>query len=153
SPARKRAHACGSLSQLSRHAPARLARDVLLGLLPSRVAPTPARGGPRDPGPGGSGAARSGAAEAGGGLAMKPRAVLILALALGLLATSLAAEAQQAGKTFRLGLLATNRPTERPPGGPALSRWTGTPGSGETIVAALIELGYVEGRNIVIERR
>jgi putative ABC transport system substrate-binding protein len=81
------------------------------------------------------------------------RRTFVGTLGIAFLAAPLAVEAQPAGKTFRLGLLATNRPTESPPGGPALSRWTGTPGSGETIVAALIELGYVEGRNIVIERR
>lgn len=36
---------------------------------------------------------------------MKPRAVLILALALGLLAAPLVAEAQVAGKVYRLGIL------------------------------------------------
>src|SRR5262245_37979015 len=43
-----------------------------------------------------------------------------------------------------MGLLATTRPTGQPPAGP---------GSGETVVVALRELGYVEGRNIIIERR
>ena len=43
-----------------------------------------------------------------------------------------------------MGLLATSRPFGQPPAGP---------GSGETVVNALRDLGYVEGRNIVIERR
>ena len=43
-----------------------------------------------------------------------------------------------------MGLLATTRPTEQPRAGP---------GSGESVVVALRALGYVEGRNIVIERR
>jgi hypothetical protein len=37
---------------------------------------------------------------------MKPRAVLILALALGLLAAPLAVEGQQAGKVYHIGVLA-----------------------------------------------
>ena len=45
---------------------------------------------------------------------------------------------------FKVGLLATLRPVGQPPAGP---------GSGESMVDALKELGYVEGRNIIIERR
>src|SRR5262245_28583394 len=62
----------------------------------------------------------------------------------GLLGAPLVAEAQQAGKVFKLGLLGINPPSGQPPAGP---------GSGAPVVAALKELGYIEGRNIVIERR
>ena len=62
----------------------------------------------------------------------------------GLLTAPLAAESQPAGKMYKLGLLATLRPVGQPPAGP---------GSGESMVDALKKLGYVEGRNIVIERR
>lgn len=41
---------------------------------------------------------------------MKPRAVLILALTLALLAAPLAAEAQQAGKVPRIALVFANTP-------------------------------------------
>jgi putative ABC transport system substrate-binding protein len=63
---------------------------------------------------------------------------------LALFAAPLAVGAQPAGKIFKVGLLATLRPTGNPPAGP---------GSGESMVVALKELGYIEGRNIVIERR
>ena len=54
-----------------------------------------------------------------------------------LLATPLAAEALQAAKIFRIGYLATNR----------------TPHFQELFRKALRDLGYVEGRNVVIEDR
>jgi len=62
----------------------------------------------------------------------------------GIVAAPLVAEAQPTSKTFKVGLLATLRPSGNPPAGPA---------SGESMVVALKELGYIEGRNIVIERR
>jgi putative ABC transport system substrate-binding protein len=71
---------------------------------------------------------------------MKRRAVVILALTLGLLAVPLAAKAQQAGKVWRIGYLSG--------------------GSAETdknLLAAfqqgLAELGYFEGKGTLIERR
>ncbi len=67
-------------------------------------------------------------------------ATLVVTFALGLLAGPLAAEAQQAGKVYRVGWL---RFSPRPPTGP-------------THVAfrqKLHELGYVEGQNLVIEYR
>src|SRR5262245_53601297 len=81
--------------------------------------------------------------DAGHGNPFLARRQILAALLLSL-AAPLIAKAQPAGKTFRLGLLATNRPTGTPPAGA---------GSGETLVVALNELGYIEGRNIVIERR
>ncbi len=62
---------------------------------------------------------------------------LISVLTFGLLAASLPAEAQQAGKVYRVGWL---RFAPRPPTGP-------------THVAfrqKLRELGYVEGQNVVL---
>jgi len=59
-----------------------------------------------------------------------------------LLAAPLAAEAQQAGRIFRLGMLTQAAPV---PSDQRTSAFL-TP-------AALRELGYVEGRNLVIERR
>jgi len=64
-------------------------------------------------------------------------------LAGSLLAAALAAEAQQAGKVFRIGILANLRPSRSEPG------W----GLWEGFIQGLRELGYVEGRNITIEWR
>ena len=61
---------------------------------------------------------------------------LIVTFALGILLAPLAAEAQQAGKVYRIGVLGT---VDSPP-------W-------QTFRQALGELGYVEGRNVVIEWR
>ncbi len=65
---------------------------------------------------------------------------LISTLALGLLATPLPAEAQQAGKVYRIGYL-----------------FSGIAARDKSLLAAfqqgLRELGYLEGKNIVIEQR
>ena len=61
-------------------------------------------------------------------------------LALGLLAAPLAAEAQQAGKVWRVGFLGPGTPTSWAPGIDALR-------------LGLRDHGYVEGRNITIEYR
>src|SRR5262245_25788789 len=66
---------------------------------------------------------------------------VITALLLALAAPR-AAEAQQAGKVFRIGILGTVPLTE-----PAVARaWAG-------FFEELRQLGYAEGQNIVIERR
>src|SRR6058998_4116547 len=62
----------------------------------------------------------------------------VLAL-LALWAAPLAAEAQQAAKVARIGYLATNRAT--------------SPHLREAFLQGLRDLGYVEGRNVVIEYR
>ncbi len=67
---------------------------------------------------------------------------LIVSLALGLLAAPPAIEAQPPGKVFRIGYLANVPPTD-----PGASRlW-------DAFLQGLREFGYVEGQNIVIERR
>ncbi len=67
---------------------------------------------------------------------------LALAVALEVLTAPLAASAQQPAKVHRIGILGTVPPTT-----PEVARvW-------EALVKGLRELGYVEGQNIVIERR
>jgi len=61
---------------------------------------------------------------------------LLVTLALGLFAAPLATEAQQVGKVFRIGLLGN---VYTPPY--------------DAFRQGLRELGYVEGQNIIIERR
>ncbi len=73
---------------------------------------------------------------------MTGRTVLALTLTLGLLTGPLVADAQQPKKIFRIGYLGSVPPTT-----PEISRiWEG-------FRQGLRELGYVEGQNIVIERR
>src|SRR5437870_3589924 len=69
------------------------------------------------------------------------RAALTVVLALALLASPLAAEAQQAAKVARIGYLAT-APAE-----------AASPHLREAFLQGLRDLGYVEGRNLVIEYR
>ena len=64
---------------------------------------------------------------------------LILVLTLAALTVTLTADAQQAGKVFRIGILGTTAPTD-----PDFARiWN-------AFIQGLRELGYVEGRNITI---
>ncbi len=69
-------------------------------------------------------------------------AAMVLALVLALLATPLAAHAQQAQKVYRVGLLSTTRSTTA-----EASHLE------EAFQQGLRELGYVEGKNILIDRR
>ena len=70
------------------------------------------------------------------------RRAFLGALTGGFLAAPLAAEAQQAGKVWRIGVLAGSPPTT-----PEAARpW-------EALMLRLRELGYVEGQNLVVERR
>ena len=71
---------------------------------------------------------------------MNNRRKLVIALGAGLLAAPLAADAQPTGKVYRIGFIQTAAPNEM----------------GHLIKAldeGLRELGYVEGRNVVFERR
>src|SRR5712691_704703 len=68
------------------------------------------------------------------------RRVFISSLALGLLAGPLVADAQQAGKVARIGVLAQGSSTD-------------AQHIGEAFRQGLRDLGYVEGQNIVIEYR
>jgi putative ABC transport system substrate-binding protein len=74
----------------------------------------------------------------GGGLTIV-RAVLAVALAVGILALPLASEAQQATKVWRIGYLGYAYPTQ--------------PKDVEAFRQRLHDLGYVEGKNLVIESR
>ncbi len=76
---------------------------------------------------------------------MKPRAVLILALALALLATPLAAEAQKPDKLPHVGILGLG-PTPNPQ---ELAKSVAT----NPFWLSMRELGWVDGRNMVVERR
>src|SRR6266581_9681101 len=68
---------------------------------------------------------------------MDRRNTVLALLALG--AAPFAAEAQPAAKVARIGYLGTNRAT--------------APGMVDAFLQALRDLGYVEGRNLVIEYR
>jgi hypothetical protein len=71
---------------------------------------------------------------------MKPgRALLIVLLALGVLLTPLAAEAQPPGKVVRIGVLTLELASSTPPV--------------EAFRQGLREHGYVEGQNIALEFR
>jgi putative ABC transport system substrate-binding protein len=63
-------------------------------------------------------------------------------LTAGLLAAPLAAEAQQAGKVYRIGWLGITPPTPPPLRRPS-----------EAFVQGLRDRGFVEGQNVIIERR
>ena len=75
-------------------------------------------------------------------LPQMPRRAFLAIVAGGLLAAPLGAEAQLAGRVHRLGLLYPIAP------GPSEHRTAAV-----LIPAALRELGYVEGQNLVVERR
>src|SRR6185295_10563926 len=84
------------------------------------------------------GAARGGPGEAHGGPVMERRTFLVMASG-SLLAAPLAAEAQQANKIARIGWLSGNM--------------ANNPQLPEAFRQGLRDLGYVEGRNVVIEYR
>jgi len=69
------------------------------------------------------------------------RRKFLCGLTLGLLGVSLAAEAQETGKVYRIGAIAPGRPD---PGGETIFR---------AFRERLQELGYSDGRNLILERR
>ncbi len=71
---------------------------------------------------------------------MMNRRTFLCGLTLGTLAAPLAADGQQAGKVYRVGYLGTTPPTPQ-----TAPIW-------DVFLSRLRELGYVEGRNIVLER-
>ena len=68
------------------------------------------------------------------------RRAFISNVTLGLLAAPLAAEAQPAGRTYRIGFLGATSPS-------------GYASQVEAFREGLRDLGYVEGKNVVIEFR
>ncbi len=70
---------------------------------------------------------------------LKP-VTLVVTFALGLLAGSLHAEAQQAEKVYRIGILRSGSPSFYVP-------------QHEVVRQRLRELGYTEGKNLLIEYR
>jgi putative tryptophan/tyrosine transport system substrate-binding protein len=74
---------------------------------------------------------------------MAPAAALTVILTVALLAAPLAAEAQRAGRVYRVGFLI--------PGAPSVPSDRAT--LSLLIPAALRELGYVEGQSLLVERR
>jgi putative ABC transport system substrate-binding protein len=76
---------------------------------------------------------------------MKPREIaLSVILALGLLAAPLPSDGQQPAKVYRIGFLV---------GGPATPVSPTQARNREAVVEGLREHGYIEGQNLVIERR
>src|SRR5262249_45284000 len=113
-----------------------------------RPPPTAAARGPALPGPGRPGRPGGGerrAARAGGRTAMPAcsRRRLLVGLIAGVLSAPAAAGAQSAGRVFRVGLLSVvARPVPSDRATPSF-----------LVPEALRELGYVEGQNLVLERR
>ncbi len=75
------------------------------------------------------------------------RRAFIGVLTGGLLAAPLAAEGQQAGKVYRIGVLFEGTPSAAMAGPEPRSNLLGP------FLQGLRELGYVEGQNVAIERR
>ncbi len=72
---------------------------------------------------------------------------LIVLLALGLLATPLAAQAQPAGKVHRVGFISMAVPVAEMAGPNPAQPWV------RAFLQAMRERGYVEGQNFILERR
>ena len=73
---------------------------------------------------------------------MKLTMRVVTVVVLAILAAPLASEAQQAGRMYRIGYLLDGSPPDQTPS-PAL----------RALEETLRDLGYVEGRNLVFERR
>jgi putative tryptophan/tyrosine transport system substrate-binding protein len=70
------------------------------------------------------------------------RRAFVRTFACSLFAAPLAAQAQQASRVFRLGALSLGAPPS-----------TGTYDARRDVIVVLRDLGYVEGRNLAVERR
>jgi putative ABC transport system substrate-binding protein len=75
------------------------------------------------------------------------RRAFLRTLAGSLLATPLAAEAQQVGRVYRVGLIFTTSPVSEMAGSEPIHP------SARAFVQGLRDLGYVEGKNLILERR
>ena len=75
------------------------------------------------------------------------RAALAAVLTLAPLAAPLAADAQQAGKVYRVGLILTTAPISEMAGPEPANPFV------RAFVQGLRALGYVEGQNLILERR
>ncbi len=73
---------------------------------------------------------------------MKLTMRVVTVVVLAILAAPLASEAQQAGRMYRIGYLLDGRPPDQTPSPPL-----------RALEETLRDLGYVEGRNLVFERR
>ncbi|MEK7714662.1 MAG: hypothetical protein AAB387_04330, partial [candidate division NC10 bacterium] len=76
-----------------------------------------------------------------------PRTIPAAVLALSLLAAPLAAEAQQAAKVHRVGVILTTSPVSEMAGPEPAHPYI------RAFVHALRALGHVEGQNLILERR
>jgi putative tryptophan/tyrosine transport system substrate-binding protein len=79
--------------------------------------------------------------------AAKSTGLLILVLAVSVLLATLAAEAQEVGKVYRVGLIFTTSPVSEMAGPEPVHP------SARAFMHGLRALGYVEGRNLIVERR
>src|SRR6266568_6290438 len=75
------------------------------------------------------------------------RRAFIFGIAFGLATGSIAARAQPAGKVYRVGLIFTTSPVSEMAGPEPVNP------SARVFVRALRTLGYVEGQNLILERR
>ena len=75
------------------------------------------------------------------------RAALTVVLTLGLLAAALGAQAQQARKVYRVGLIFTTSQVSEMAGPEPVHPLA------RAFVQGLRGLGYVEGQNLILERR
>jgi putative ABC transport system substrate-binding protein len=73
--------------------------------------------------------------------------VTVIAVVVGLLAAPLSAGAQPAGKVYRVGLIAASVPVSEMAGPEPVSP------SWRALAQGLRALGYVEGQNLILERR
>src|SRR6266851_4456075 len=75
------------------------------------------------------------------------RRAFIFSIGFGLATGSIAARAQPAGKVYRVGLIFTTSPVSEMAGPEPVNP------SARVFVRALHTLGYVEGQNLILERR